>query len=369
MKPPRTNPGNDRLKRDYLIHLSAARKRSSATVDQVRHAIDRFEAHTGFKDFKTFDKDQALTFRRALSTTKAARSGKPISLATTHHIVRSVQDFLVWLRERPGFRRRIQLDHIEYLNLTRGEERAAHAARPKQYASLEQYRAVILAMPDETVTERRDQALLALLLLTGMRDAAVISLKLKHISVERRHVFQDPREVRTKNRKAIEAYYFPVGEEIEAIVAAWVRHLSTDLLFGPNDPLFPKTEVAPDSNRSFAVLGLSREHWATTAPVRAIFKSAFERIGLSYVKPHSIRDTLTQQIYARQLNVEQLRVWSMNYGHESVMTTLGSYGQIATERRAEVMDELRRPNANKQPSDLQETIAAVVEATITRLSR
>jgi integrase len=60
--------------------------------------------------------------------------------------------------------------------------------------------------------ERRDQALLALLLLTAMRDAAVVGLKLKHISVERSHVFQDPREIKTKFRKPIETTFLPVGK-------------------------------------------------------------------------------------------------------------------------------------------------------------
>ncbi len=45
----KSNPKNDRTKRDYLIYLKDARQRSSATVEQVRHAIDRLEAYTGYK--------------------------------------------------------------------------------------------------------------------------------------------------------------------------------------------------------------------------------------------------------------------------------------------------------------------------------
>ena len=57
MKPTGSNPKNDRAKRDYLIYLKEARQRSPATVEQVRHAIDRLEAYIGFKDFGTFNKD------------------------------------------------------------------------------------------------------------------------------------------------------------------------------------------------------------------------------------------------------------------------------------------------------------------------
>lgn len=203
MERPQTNPKNDRAKREYLIYLKDARQRSAATVEQVRHAIDRLEGYTGFKDFGTFNKNQALAFKRALVATKGQRSGKPISTSTAHHVLQALKEFLAWLHGRPGYRRRIDLADIAYLNLTAKDERAAHASRPKRYASLEQYRAALFAMPNGTEVERRDQALFAFMLLTGMRDAAVVSLRLKHVSIERSYVFQDPREVKTKFSKDV----------------------------------------------------------------------------------------------------------------------------------------------------------------------
>lgn len=209
MKPLRSNPKNDRAKREYLIWLKEARQRSPATIEQTRHAIDRLELYTGFKDFGTFNKDQALGFKRALVGTKAKRSGKPISTATTHHVLKAIKEFLVWLNGRPGYRRQIDLADVAYLNLTTKDERVARVTSPKSYASLEQYRAALFAMPADADIERRDRSVMALLLLTGMRDAAAVSLKLKHISIERRHVFQDPREVKTKFSKTIETFFFP----------------------------------------------------------------------------------------------------------------------------------------------------------------
>jgi hypothetical protein len=103
------------------------------------------------------------------------------------------------------------------------DERVARTTSPKSYATIEQYRAAVLAMPTSDEVGRRDQALLALLLLTAMRDAAVVGLKLKHVSVERSYVFQDPREIQTKFRKPIETTFLPVGEDITAIVRNWSR--------------------------------------------------------------------------------------------------------------------------------------------------
>jgi hypothetical protein len=90
---PRTNPKNDRVKREYLVDLKDARQRSAATVDQARHAIDRLEVYTGFKDFGSFNKEQALGFKRALIATKGRRSGKPISTATAYHVLQALKEF------------------------------------------------------------------------------------------------------------------------------------------------------------------------------------------------------------------------------------------------------------------------------------
>ncbi len=342
MERPKTNPKNDRVKRDYLIYLKEARQRSAATVEQARHAIDRLELYTGFRDFGSFNKEQALGFKRALIASRAKRTGKPVSISTAHHVLQGVKDFMLWLHGQPGYRRRVVLGDVAYLNLTTKDERKARVTPQKPYASLEQYRAALFAMPRSTDSSVAISALMALLLLTGMRDAAVVGLKLKHISIDREHVFQDPREIKTKFSKTIETFFYPVGLDVTAITREWVQYLTVEKLFGPNDPLFPKTSIGQDEHCTFSVQGLSREHWADASHVREIFKQAFARVQLPYVNPHSVRNTLTQLAYKLQLIPEKLMAWSKSMGHESVQTTLGSYGQISLERQAEIFGELSR---------------------------
>jgi integrase len=348
---PKSNPKNDRVKRDYLVWLKEAKQRSLTTVDQARHAIDRLEAYTGYKDFGTFNKDQAIGFKRALLASLGKRSGKPVRLATAHHALQSIRDFLAWLSAQHGYRRRVTLGDIAYLNLTRGEERQAHATGPKEYASLEDYRAALFEMPAHTEIERRDQAVMALMLATGMRDAAIVSLKLRHVSLDRNRVFQDPREVRTKLRKPIETFFFPVGDDVIAIVRGWVTFLTTDKVFGPDDPLFPKTIVGWDADNNFSAQGISLEHWANATPVRKMFRAAFARVDLPYANPHSIRNTLTQLAYKLQLTHEQFKAWSQNMGHDMPLTTLNSYGHVSAERQAEIIDGLSRQQHPVTPED------------------
>lgn len=363
MNTTKTNPHNDRVKRDYLIWLCEAKQRSVATVEQARHAIDRLEIYTGFKDFGSFNKEQALGFKHALQATKAQRSEKQISIATVKAVLQAVREFLGWLQGQQDYRRRITTADIAYLNLTTGEERQAQVTTPKRSASLEQYRTALFAMPIETELQRRDRALMAMLLVTCMRDAAVVSLKVKHLDIEQRHVFQDPRQVNTKFRKTINTFFFPVGDDIAAIVVDWWRYLTAEKSFARDDPLFPKTLNGHDQHMNFAPVGLSREHWADAAPVRKIFKTAFERVGLPYVHPHSIRDTLTKFAYSLNLSPEQLKAWSQNMGHDHVLTTLNCYGQVTVERQSELIRQIAAASvAANPPDDMAQDIAERVHA-------
>ena len=359
MNLPKTNPKNDRVKRDYLIWLKEAKQRSAKTAEQARHAIDRLESYTGFKDFGTFNKDQALAFKRALLAMKGQRSGTAMSISTVHHTLQAVKEFLAWLHGRQEYRNRIKPADIQYLNLTTGEERQAHTTRPRTYATPDQYRAALLAMPNTTEIERRDRAVMALLFLTGMRDAALVSLKIKHISVERNHVFQDPRQVATKFSKPIESFFFPVGDDIAAIVRGWVNELTKDKLFGGEDPLFPKTQNGQDESKNFVAVGLSRDHWTNAQPVRKIFRTAYDRVNLPYFPPHTVRNTLTQLAYKLNLTPEQFKAWSQNMGHDKPLTTLNSYGHVSTERQGEIINGLGKVKSAPAPDDTAAKIAEI----------
>jgi site-specific recombinase XerC len=368
MNPAKTNPKNDRAKRDYLIWLKEAKQRSSSTVEQVRHAIDRLETYTGFRDFGTFNKEQAIAFKRALLATKAKRSAKTVSISTVHHVLQAIKDFLGWLSGQPGYRRRIRPGDIAYLNLTAGEERQAHTTGPKPFATVDEYRVALFAMPAETEIQRRDRALFALMLLISPRDTAVVDLKLRHLSVELRRVFQDPREVRTKFRKEIVSSFYPVGNDVAAIVLDWVSFLVGEKKFMSGDPLFPKTQMRQGADFGFAIQELSRGHWANAAPIRKIYRTAFERVGLPYVNPHTIRNTLTKLGYDLKLSPIEFKAWSQNMGHDSPLTTFNSYGQLTIEQQTRIIVGIGKsaPDAGPSNDTFAESIAEKVAAKLRR---
>ena len=190
----------------------------------------------------------------------------------------------------------------------------AKARREKRVPSFEQVLHVLRQMPYAGDVERRNRALIAFTLLTGARDSAIVSFKLRHVNVEEGKVFQDARDVKTKFSKTFTTWFFPVGEEPLAILSDWVRYLTQQKLFGPSDPLFPKTQMGHDPDLRFEIVGLSREHWANASPIREIFKEAFALGGLPYFNPHSFRDTLAMLGEQRCSTPEEFKAWSQNLG-------------------------------------------------------
>jgi integrase len=192
-------------------------------------------------------------------------------------------------------------------------------------------------MPDETPVEKRDRALLAFAILTGARDNAIASTRLKHLDLVEGRLFQDGRDMRTKFGKSFPTFFFPVGDDVEAIVRDWVEFLQNNEGFGPDDPLFPPIKSGFDSDGNFAADGFERRCWANADPIRAIFRKAFEGAGLPYFNPHSLRKTLMQLGLGLHLGADGLKAWSQNYGHDDIITTLKSYGDLPEYRQRDLM--------------------------------
>lgn len=334
------NPKNVRIVRKYLQWLEAAKGMTPDTTDQVAAAIAAFEKSTGGKDFTAFHREQPLKFQRDLKAARNEKTGKPLAKATIRTRLMAVKGFFKWLADQQGYKSRISHSDCEYFNVTANDTRVATAHRERPVPSLEQVQHVIAAAPHDTPIQKRDRALIAFTLLTGMRDAAIASLPLGKVNLERREVFQDARVVKTKRAKTSRTFFFPVGGDAEAIVADWVNHLRLELLFADTDPLFPKTETGMNEAGAFAAVGLTREYWSNADAIRRIFRERFEGAGLPYYHPHSLRHTLMQVAFRKKLDPEALKAWSQNLAHENLATSLNSYGKVQDQRTAQIMAEL-----------------------------
>ena len=210
--------------------------------------------------------------------------------------------------------------------------------------------------------ERRNRALIACVLLTGVRDGALVSLKLKHISLNQRQLDQDAREVKTKFSKIFSTWFFPVGGNAETVLEDWVRYLREVLGWSGPDPLFPQLVWDWDPTAYSCRLVSKGSIGVLRSLVRRVFREAFSLAGLPYFPPHSIRKTLARLGEEVCQSPEAFKAWSQNLGHEDVLTTFTSYGAVTPDRQAEIIRSIGASKASISHSsdELLARIAALV---------
>lgn len=340
---PTHHPDNERIKRQYFAFLKEAKRQSEESVDAVAKALARFEADTHHRDFRVFQFELAVAFKRRLANRDSQVTGEKLSKATLNSTLAYLKRFFQWLALQPGYKSRLNYSDAEYFNLSEKDTRVATARRERPAPTLDQVKHVIATMPAATEIERRNRALVAFALLTGARDGALATLRLKHLDLAAGSVYQDARDVATKASKSFTTYFFPVGPEVVQIVKNWVTYLRQQKLWGNDDPLFPATRIELGVTRHFEAAGIDRKAWSTASPIRAIFKQAFEAAGLPYFNPHSFRRTLAQLGETMCQTPEQFKAWSQNLGHEGVLTTFYSYGNVAERRQGDIIKGLAQP--------------------------
>ena len=346
------NPKNERIKHKYLAYLEEAKRLSVKSADIAAAAIADFEKSTNHKDFAAFHIEQARKYKRDLSNAINSKTRKPLAKATICARLLAIKAFFFWLAGQSGYKSRISYSDCDYFNPSANDSHIATAKRQRPVPSLEQVRHTISQMPYETDIEKRNRALVACTLLTGARANALASLKISNVDLQKRYVYQDARTVNTKFRKTTKTTFFPVGDEIGEIVADWIDHLTSKLLFNGDDPLFPSTLIRPDQNGGFAAMGLQRTHWKSTGPIRDIFKLAFEAADLPYFHPHSLRHTLSQLGERICRTPEELNAWGQNLSHENVLTLFTSYGKVSENRQAELIKKISPNNQGCENSEL-----------------
>ncbi|MEP1575752.1 site-specific integrase [Roseibium album] len=330
------NEGNERIKREYLIYLREAKGQDESSLDKVAAALLGFEEAIGFKSYKAFHRDWASKYKTHMKQRKNTRTGKPLGLTTRDASLRLVKAFVEWLSMQSGYRNRISYADAAYFNNNAREARAAHAQRPVAYPSIEQCDHAFRQMPENDIFERRDKAIFSLLMLTRARDGAVASLRLGHIDLVEQILYQDGREVKTKNGKTFESSFLPVNTMYRTCLENWVRYLREELMFGPSDALFPKAEMGTQDGK-LAVMGLSREPYSNGQKINQVFKTAFTNAGIRPFSAHTLRKIHAMMMDKICTTIEQRKAWSQNMGHEHLATTVTAYMPVPRERQREII--------------------------------
>jgi integrase len=342
----KTNAANERIKHEYFTYLREAKQLSVHSVDAVAKALDRFESYIRYRDFGRFHREQAVAFKKHMADQLNARTRERLSKATIYSTLAALKSFFFWLARQRGYKSKLQYADADFFNMSLKDTAIAKSVREPRVPTIGQIRTVLAAMPNETPIDKRNRALLAFTLLTGARDNAIASMRLKHVDLAEGVVHHDAREMRTKFSKSFPTYFFEVGDDIRQIVVDWIKFLQDELRYGPDDPLFPATQTGLTKNGVPSPIALSRECWATAAPIRAIFKAAFESAGLPYFNPHSLRKTLVRfGMESCHGCPDVFKAWSQNLGHDEILTTFRSYGDIPAHRQRDLIRSAA-PTAN-----------------------
>jgi integrase len=341
------NAKNERIKREYFEWEKEANGKSTLTINNIRSALYLYEKALNFRDFSTLNKEYILLFKKQLMKKENRQTNKPVSKTYLLHTTKHLIDFFKWLSCQSGYKKKIRISDIAYFNLSDKDTQIAHSPPNKKYPTIQQIECVLKKMPAETEIQRRDRALIAFLILTGIRVNAIASLKLKHVFIDDGYVEQDPNEVNTKFSKKITTYFFPVGDIFKDIFVHWVNFLKDEKHYDYESPLFPKTKLELDQNNQFVGERLDIEHWQSTTPIREIVERAFETAGFTRYTPHSFRNTLTQLSYELCKKPEHFKAWSQNLGHNSPLTTLISYGEIPVSNQGKIIKNLGKSEEDK----------------------
>lgn len=319
---------NEQKKREFYDYLRGAKGFTESSVYDFADSISQWQVFTNDEDFGSFNKTRALEFRKWLKERPSNTESGQISLSTQYSYLRRVKKFFTWLADQPNYKAKISKTDVDYFRLSKKDIRVATTGSQRKKPSFEDARDILESIAINSDVDRRDQALISLTLITGMRVSAISTLKIKSFDPETNLIDQNPADgVKTKNSKHILSTFFPIGwNEPKQYFLEWFSYLKTKG-FTENDPLFPATQSGFMEGSKKELTGLvSREFWSSSEGVRKVFKKRCEEANIPYFNPHSFRHLIVQLMSKTRLTEEQKKAVSLNLGHSNTATTFGAYG-------------------------------------------
>ena len=319
------NAANERIKYRYRIHIRRSIKKDEKSIIAVLKHIRDFEIFIGFANFTVFDEAVADKYI-------ANMFAKELSASYINDNIRILKEFLRWLERQRGYKSKIDYNHIDYLNISTNQKNMAKASEYKKSYSHEQILKAIRLMPEQTIIQKRDKAIISLQALCGLRVSELRTIKMKNLIQEEGNyfVYVNPKDMVVKYAKTRHANFLPLPQDIIDNFLNWKDYL-VKADFKDKDPLFPRIDC---KFNQFNLLEskITHEQLKSGTTVRDIFKKAFNEAGYEYIRPHSFRHTLVR--FAEKQSPEFLNAVRQSLGHSSINTTFQSYGKLSeTEQR------------------------------------
>jgi integrase len=326
--------GNDRIIHRWQIYAGCY---SEKTV--VRHlaAIRYFESFLEGKLFPRLTTDDFAAVREDLKRRANVDATDSMSASSIRHTVSHLAAFFDWLLKQDGYRR-LPKDFAGYLKLPKAIVAKSAQVKRKEFPGLPEAEKLLNAMPSESLVDQRARAIFALAFLGALRADTLVSLRIKHLDIERRLILQDASAVRAKAGKSLNVCWFQIPVSFETAVLSWVETLQR-LGFRGDDALFPdakhlKHRIVVSGRAAAPVPTMTTPHAVTAA-----FNVACREGDISYT-PHAAKHTIGAERDIRALTHEERKAWSLNMGHDSEHTTEQHYGTMSDDRRFKVLESI-----------------------------
>ena len=298
--------------------------KSDSSRKKITYDIQPFTDFMGTKSYKMITSELIMEFKDKLK-----ESG--ISIAAYCSKLRSTRKELGYLMSQPGYKSRITPALIKYMSPTDEEIRMAQIHGDRNIMPLESVIALHESIPNDTPIGMRDRAIISLLITTGIRHKALITIPFGFIHLEAGFIDQDPRlNMQTKFRKKIKTGICNLDDRFIKSLEDWDEYLSANC-FGTKSPFIPRAKRASaNESRCFSKsTEVEPKFWKSHRSLSTVLRGRCEQAGLPYFPPHSFRHLLVKLVKDLNLSSRESRCFSQSLGHEHEITTWGSYGKFS----------------------------------------
>ena len=326
---------------DYEFRLKEGKRFSVRTVQSKMRYINEFDIFLNGIDFRAVDNKIAASYREHLRTFE--KNGNRLLLKTINNKLLSVIQFFIWLKKEDGYKIKIKESILDYFELSNTEKKTILTKRNLQkFPSLDHILELIGSIKGDREVDLRDPALISLLMLTGIRDGALINLQIKDLDIREMIITVDPETGGTPKGGIVNYIIIPEFDKVLVEhFLKWVNYLTSERNFSPQDPIFPKTDnkISPGSNL-IPVGNVTNEFWKSTGSISMMLKKRFKAAGLKYYSPHTLRSSSYQILRKLASKPEEIAAIWQNMGHINSRVSELHYGILPINERKMYMDNI-----------------------------
>ncbi len=338
--------------KSYLKYLEVVLQQDEQTVsrrrEQLRHLLEWADETPLWRASHLVKPTFPAYLSTARNDHRASRPA-PSSLSSTCN---TAKRYFYWARAKwPHRYGSLSLSWVETIVPPRNRSMQTEL-RVHQYYSLEEIKK-IAALEPSSLRDKRDQAAMCFMWLSGMRVFAFVTLPIYCVDIKNMSVSQLPGEgVHTKNSKAAITSLYPVQELLDVIIL-WDNRVrgalaSTSMWYCALDQ--SGTELVP----------LFEAHAGRREMVKEGIKNICALAGIDYKSSHKLRHGNGVYGLKNVRDMAGLKSVSQNLMHSSVTITDSIYGNLTSDDVHRVISQLK-PKDSPRDSESNDDLIRKLE--------